>query len=193
MRSIVGVALAIGACVTWTGACASIEGLGQYYPTVGDASMTLEAGPSPGDDSTVVDPDATDDVTSPSDDQSSSSSSSSSSGGGENDSGAPPGDAGPPTDAGHPRSDSGSQPCSKSNCSTCCVDGGCASANANVACGSSCTDCTAMGKACSGGSCVSTSCTAQSCTNSCTPYFVQCCKGSGGCGCSLLFPPGPCT
>jgi hypothetical protein len=35
-------------------------------------------------------------------------------------------------------------------------------------------------------------CGVSSCTNICAPYFLQCCKSDGTCGCSLLFPPGPC-
>ncbi len=184
-------ALAIGGCIIWTVACASVEGLSGYSTVSGDASVGFEAGPPPGDDSNVTDPDSTtEDVVLPADDGGGSSSSSS--GGGGSDSNPPYMDAGNPTDAGHTGSDAASHACSKSNCSTCCTDAGCASANANVACGASCTDCTAMGKACSNGSCVSTSCNAQSC-GGCPPYFLGCCKGTGGCGCSLLFPPGPCT
>jgi hypothetical protein len=36
-------------------------------------------------------------------------------------------------------------------------------------------------------------CQASSCNNLCVPYFVQCCKEDNSCGCSLLFPPGPCN
>jgi hypothetical protein len=35
-------------------------------------------------------------------------------------------------------------------------------------------------------------CVPSSCA-SCVPYFVQCCKLDSTCGCSLLFPPGPCN
>jgi hypothetical protein len=108
---------------------------------------------------------------------------------------------GGPTDSGG-RPDAGvAAPCGPSNCSTCCIPGdggGCAKPNANQACGSgggACTDCTSSSKVCTGGTCVSTSCVATSCPK-CTPYFLQCCKGTtaaAGCGCSLLFPPGPCT
>jgi hypothetical protein len=35
-------------------------------------------------------------------------------------------------------------------------------------------------------------CAASACTNTCVPYFLQCCKSDGTCGCALLFPPGPC-
>jgi hypothetical protein len=38
-----------------------------------------------------------------------------------------------------------------------------------------------------GAACVPSSCA------SCVPYFVQCCKLDSTCGCSLLFPPGPCN
>ncbi|MGH7436967.1 MAG: hypothetical protein ACRENE_14940, partial [Polyangiaceae bacterium] len=86
--------------------------------------------------------------------------------------------------------------CGPSNCSTCCAgDAGCVMANANAACGTggnTCTDCASAGKVCSNGACIVTSCVASSCP-ACVPYFVPCCKASGGCGCSLLFPPGPCT
>jgi hypothetical protein len=37
------------------------------------------------------------------------------------------------------------------------------------------------------------SCQVSSCTNICVPYFIQCCKADDTCGCSLLFPAGPCN
>jgi hypothetical protein len=53
-------------------------------------------------------------------------------------------------------------------------------------------DAPAVDSAASGASGEGSTCAASSCTNACVPYFVPCCKATGGCGCSLLFPPGPC-
>jgi hypothetical protein len=181
VRSIVGATLAIGACVAWTGACASLSGLSQYSPGIGDASFGLDdVAPPPGDDSPALDepaplPDAGDDVIDPPD------------GSGPADVGAPPVDA---------KSDA-LPPCNSTTCNGCCVNGSCAGGNSVTTCGRNgvqCSDCTTHGGACNSGvcgtkpadsgssyQCLSTNLSA--CTSCAAALYTSCCKSDHTCGC----------
>jgi hypothetical protein len=190
-------ALAIGGCIIWTGACASVEGLSQYSTVSGDGSVTVTQDVAvPGDDGSAVDdnaqvPDApgSDDVVDPAD------------GSGMTDVGTPPmdassGDAAPP-------------PCNSTSCNGCCINGVCSGGNSVATCGrhgAQCTDCTSHGGACNSGVCgtkpadsgttTTGQCTSTS-TSGCGPcsgtaIYNTCCKSDHTCGCQFTFFA-PCT
>jgi hypothetical protein len=97
--------------------------------------------------------------------------------------------------------------CNAASCDGCCTsDGLCAGGGLNATCGmggAACQNCASYSLVCSAGACVTpvddagstgpTTCMPTTCANLCVPYFIQCCKSDDTCGCSLLFPPGPCN
>lgn len=193
-RAAPAIALVIGACAVWTGACASLEGLSQYSTVSGDGSViTEDVGTPSGDDAPAADdlaqvPDApgADDVLDPTD------------GSGPTDVETPPVDA---------RSDAAPPPCNATSCNGCCTNGVCSGGNSVTTCGrhgAQCTDCTSKGGACNSGVCGtkpadSGTSTVGQCTSSnvtgcgaCsgTAIYNTCCKTDHTCGCQFtIFAP----
>jgi hypothetical protein len=194
VRSIFAATLVTGACVVWSGACASVEGLSQYSTVSGDGSVTVvqDVGPqgddamedaaqgqdASGGDDVIADPPDGSDI---------------------NDVAAPPMDAS--------RSDAAPPACNSTTCNGCCTNGVCSGGNSVTTCGrhgAQCSNCTNLGGACNSGVCgskpadsgttTSGQCTSQS-VSSCGPcsgtaIYNTCCKSDHTCGCQFtVFAP----
>ena len=187
-------ALAVGACVVGTVACASIEGLSQYSTTNNDGAAAEDVGTPPGDDAPatddtgeVADAPGSDDVVDPGDG-----------------SGTMMDGETPPADA---SSDAAPPPCNSTTCNGCCTNGVCSGGNSVTTCGrhgAQCSDCTSKGGACNAGACGtkpadSGTTTTGQCTSSnvagcgaCsgTAIYNTCCKSDHTCGCQFtVFAP----